>query len=288
MANNITRGLLLFFFLFLTLAAKAQKQKQYSTFEYKLEYLKKDSLYRVQLQKLENDLYKQNFYRIVDDQLYSFKISFHNLTNWTDSEFSRQQRFQLDALNRDFNSIPSDTIIGQSAGISFIVDTEFSNQVKPSQWDDWESFKKVSNTNSIQVWVIDLPDNIGSYVSLPDTDETTEGIVIDQDYFGIGEYSDFDQGKTLTVLIAQYFGLKPLLGSHPCADDEVSDTPRYESIIGCDKNSISRCDGMKVMPNNFLSPTPDNCRNFFTVGQVYRMKKFIKNFNSLIAKTDRT
>lgn len=283
MVNNIIKCLLVSFSLCLFYQLSAQ-QKMYSTFKYNMDILLQDSTQRDTLKLLERQLYRSSSFVLENEKSYSFSIVYHNLTDWTEDHFNRQVNFQHNALNRDFSVTDESNPKVMPVGITFDYGINSSVDINKKEWLNWNNSKQKMANSEIHIWVIDLPDTIGSYASWPEGNSDIDGIVIDHAYFGQGEYPEYNQGKTLSTLVAMHFGLKPLLGINPCADDGVRDTPRYEFNIACNDIGVSRCDGEEFMPDNIMSPTTDACRAYFTTGQVYRMKYFIENTYSLTNK----
>lgn len=273
-----------FLILFFTTQIGQAQQKQYSTYEYNTEVLLQDSIQRTTLKTLERALHKTQSFVTKNETDYTAALVYHNLTDWSNAEFVDKVNFQHDALNRDFSAVDETNTKLMSAGIDFTYRIADIQNHPELEWEDWHNCKIKDTDFELHIWVIDLPDTIGSYSSWPEGNQLIDGIVIDPAYFADGEYSEYNHGKTLSTLVAMHFGLKPLLGSHPCADDGVRDTPRYEFDISCSDFGVSRCGGEDFMPDNLMSPTNDDCRSYFTVGQVHRMKFFLTHTNSLSRK----
>ncbi|MEM9919755.1 MAG: zinc-dependent metalloprotease [Bacteroidota bacterium] len=128
----------------------------------------------------------------------------------------------------------------------------------------------------VNVWVGRLSDDVGGYAQLPGGSLASDGIVIDDRFFGtLGLAPPYDEGKTLTHLMGSYLGLYPLWGKTPCGDDFVEDTPMHSAVnYRCpDNQHVSLCAGYPVeMTVNFMDNTYDACRYLFTAGQKWRMQ----------------
>ena len=141
--------------------------------------------------------------------------------------------------------------------------------------DKKEGLEGAKKEEYINVWVTDLPDELGGFAILPGHDEARDGIYIDPDFFGIRrEQREYHSGKTLIHLMGQYLGLHPLWTNGECQDDNVEDTPVHNapnsSCFGA--GHISLCPGNPMeMVGNFMDSNPDDCAWFFTKGQVARM-----------------
>lgn len=127
----------------------------------------------------------------------------------------------------------------------------------------------------INVWITDLPDEMGGFALLPDVDDALDGIYIDPDFFSNNEArKEYSQGRTLVHLMGQYLGLYPLWTNLDCKDDGVEDTPTHNAPnYACYGYShISMCPGNEEeLIGNFMDAGLDECSFMFTKGQVARM-----------------
>jgi hypothetical protein len=127
----------------------------------------------------------------------------------------------------------------------------------------------------INVWVTELPDELGGFAILPGHDEVKDGIYIDPDFFGVRrDQKYYHSGKTLVHLMGQYLGLQALWTNGDCQDDGVEDTPVHNApnITCFGEGHISLCYGYPMeMVGNFMDSNPDDCASYFTKGQVARM-----------------
>lgn len=160
--------------------------------------------------------------------------------------------------------------------------------------DAWDT------TRYLNVWVCKLSDP-GGYAQYPRAcmDEelrSTDGIVIDYRYFGIGEKAKpgRDKGKTLTHEVGHWLGLYHLWGPSDrsgcdtdgycdVTGDDICDTPPQSGPHGGSQHGYqddTKCPNSKDDPLalNFMDGWDDECSLMFTRGQVTRMRESIKNF----------
>jgi hypothetical protein len=127
----------------------------------------------------------------------------------------------------------------------------------------------------INVWITELPDQMGGFATLPDQNDEIDGIYIDPDYFGLKPNQKYyHSGKTLVHLLGRYLGLQPLWGNGNCEDDGIDDTPIHNmpNARCYEGMHISLCpDNPIEMVGNFMDSNPDDCAYMFTKGQVARM-----------------
>lgn len=243
------------------------------------------------------------------DSLRILPVVFHIVyTEGMPSISEGQVYSQLDALNRDFNSMivnedhpTAKKDYSNRAAISkiqFCFPLE-DPQNKPTTgftifnsslptWNEYNLMKSKKdggvdawNTDRyINIWVVDLQDSTSGYAQMPGGDKKTDGIVIDYRFFGQSGTSlaPFDEGKTLTHLMGNYLGLYPIWGRHRCGDDYIDDTPIHNAPnTGCPEgNHITTCEGNEVeMTMNFMDNTNDACMYMFTDGQKRRMQAMV-------------
>lgn len=226
---------------------------------------------------------------------------------------------QFHYLNLDFNKSNSDTIdipskwdsligdvkldfvlskrdiIGQSSlGIDFIFsgatsfyNHEWAKNASMGGTPPWDSDKYLN------VWICDLDSaDIGSSANLWD-EQSIPGVVINYHYFGKNTNQwNFNEGRTLTYLIAKYLGLESLNEGSFCdgrkdntciiQGDLICDTPPHdENLDKCSSDQSNSCledNDMDDMFSNFMSNSSDSCRLFFTHDQAERMHHFCKSF----------
>ncbi len=130
----------------------------------------------------------------------------------------------------------------------------------------------------LNVWVTSMRDTITSYAQMPGGPVASDGIVMDNRYFGVIEDTAwaYREGKTLVHLVGNYLNLYDLWGEGGlCSDDYVEDTPIHNAPnYGCNEiyRHVSTCgDNPVEMTMNFMDNTDDACMYMFTYGQMMRM-----------------
>lgn len=147
-------------------------------------------------------------------------------------------------------------------------DMKFSDRNGLDAWD---------TDRYLNVWVVDLENDLAGYAQMPGGPQLTDGIVISTKYFGTGpaKPEGYQEGKTLTHLVGSYLGLHELWDyKGRCRDDRVDDTPVHNSPnVGCpEHNHLSFCSGeMTEMLMNFMDNSDDPCMDMFTIGQRQRV-----------------
>lgn len=172
----------------------------------------------------------------------------------------------------------------QTPGVNYV-------QTKQTSWllDDAIKMKNKGGSepetpdNILNIWIGKLDNGISGYAQMPGGPKSTDGIVIDYRYFGMGEQTTapYDLGKTLTHLTGNYLGLLDLWDeTNPCGDDFIEDTPVHNSPnFGCPRYMhISTCLGYEPeMTSNFMDNTDDACMKMFTIGQIEHMIKMLSD-----------
>jgi hypothetical protein len=102
---------------------------------------------------------------------------------------------------------------------------KFSGNMGDDAWDP---------KSYLNIWVCNM-DKLAGYASLPGSDITKDGLVLDFGAFAaINSGSGYDMGKTAVHEVGHWLGLKHLWGDTYCGDDGVSDTPKQASYtVGC-------------------------------------------------------
>ncbi len=230
------------------------------------------------------------------------ELLFHMLYTDDISVAAREIGIQLQALNRDFGppKIPaSDHHDPDGAYRDRATDTGIRFKLSPlmeggmaiaeSKSDSWRDYNEmkakergsppVDPGGTVNIWVIDSDEEIGSYAQYPGGPEGTDGIVIDRRYFGSGA-GVHAEGKTLTHLMGNWLGLRDLYGTFwPCESDGVPDTPPHNAPNVGDPMPTrhSNCLGYpRAMVMNFMDDTNDKNMYMFTRGQVQRMRYFLE------------
>jgi len=234
-------------------------------------------------------------------------IVFHVLSGLLEQPISREMiQSQIDALNRDFaeNEMEVESEGGEvsegenqsnfyreydrldlrfcyanvlDGGVNYILNPleilGVTNDIKNSALG---GAAPLNPEQFINIWVVDLPESVAGYAQMPGGPLSTDGIVIDRDFFGqTNEENPYGEGKTLTHLIGNYLGLNDLWNKHHCGDDGVRDTPIHNAPnFGCSGRGkhVSLCPGNPVeMTMNFMDNSFDRCTYMFTRGQKDRI-----------------
>lgn len=231
----------------------------------------------------------------------------HILYNSASQNISDAQvKSQLEALNRDFRKLNSDTsnIPARFKHYAADVRIEFvlakadpkgrattgitRKHTNISEWklDDKIKFAAQGGVDAwdsryyLNIWVGYMRSTMG-YASVPGSDATKDGIVISPNVFGtLNVNNPFNLGRTATHEIGHWLGLKHIWGDTYCGDDLVDDTPKQGSYTtGCPSAFRSSCNNGETgdMYMNYMDYTNDACMNLFTYGQKNRMRSM---FNS--------
>ena len=135
--------------------------------------------------------------------------------------------------------------------------------------DAWDS------KSYLNIWVCNM-DKLAGYSSLPGSDASKDGLVMDFGAFGVtNSGSGYDLGKTAVHETGHWLGLKHLWGDENCGDDGVADTPKQASYTsGCPSTIRITCSNGPNgdMYMNYMDFTNDACINLFTKGQKARMR----------------
>ena len=125
----------------------------------------------------------------------------------------------------------------------------------------------------MNMWVCNLSGGLLGYAQFPGGNASTDGVVIDYQYFGDTgtATAPYDLGRTATHEVGHWLNLRHIWGDGGCSvDDFVSDTPLSDaSNGGCAVGHVS-C-GSVDMVQNYMDYSYDGCMNLFTSGQTDRM-----------------
>lgn len=262
----------------------------YNTIRYNKEAVIPTQQEQNQQSHMERFLFENEASRI-DIEPIQVAIRFHNNTKLDARSFSREVEYQLRALQRDF-TIPINLQQGlirskepPSKPIEFIefknIEEDYSSTI--IKWAGWATqFFKIDKEEVVDIHVVDnLTNDMGHGYARHRwiKSEDNPDIVIRLSSFGSGS-GIYNEGKVLTHLMGNYFGLLPLTGAGDCEDDGVEDTPIHNAaamICFKGKQPTSLCDNQYYLTNNFMTHSPDACRDSFTKGQWRRMI-FITNY----------
>ena len=237
------------------------------------------------------------------DERIQLSLVFHFLHSDDVETITKELEYQLEVLNRDFNQFeipgedardPKDKYrsLAANPNIEFVLadnpdlETAGIGNIAESVevWDFFDEMKQgargspaIDPDQYINIWVVKMGDYLASYTSQPYTyaDKGVDGVVLEDIYFGHGKAEGYDQGKTLTHLIANYLGLYDLWGLSRCQDDGVEDTPIHNSPTwqAPGGHHVSTCGtSPRAMTMNFMDNSPDAYLYMFTKGQVERLR----------------
>ncbi|WP_282774650.1 M43 family zinc metalloprotease [Phaeodactylibacter xiamenensis] len=229
--------------------------------------------------------------------------------NATENISAAQVQSQIDILNEDFRRLNADAVNTPSVfqGVAADVEIEFCLATVDPQGNPTDGITRTPTSvtafgtndevkfNSsggkdawpasdyMNFWVCDISGGILGYAQFPGGPASTDGVVVDYQYFGdIGTATaPFDKGRTGTHEVGHYLNLRHIWGDGNCnADDFVSDTPRAggPNYTGspCNFPGSNSCnEGTGDLPDmfqNYMDYSDDGCMNLFTQGQTARMR----------------
>ena len=212
-----------------------------------------------------------------------------------------QVKSQVDALNRDFSRVNADTtntpdrfknlaadvqiefylatadpkgrstsgIVRKQTSVSNFFNNDkvkFSAQGGDDAWD---------TKSYLNIWVCKMISGAG-YSSMPGSDATKDGVVINVSAFGSVNMSGYyNMGRTATHEVGHWLGLRHIWGDTQCGDDGIYDTPSQSTYTqSCPTGFRSTCDNGETgdMYMNYMDYTADACMNLFTQGQKLKMR----------------
>jgi hypothetical protein len=262
-----------------------------------LEQLQEDPIFRQNMQNIE----KQTKSFIANDQrengiIITIPVVVHvvyktNAQNISDSQIQTQ----MDVLTDDFRRMNSDAdntwsqasdteiefclaTVDPSGNATSGIQRRKTN--KPS-FSANDAMKKQNtgglsawpSSDYLNVWVCNLSGGLLGYAQFPGGQSSTDGVVVDYQYFGTTgtATAPYDLGRTATHEVGHWLNLRHSWGDGGCSvDDFVSDTPLSDaSNGGCAVGHVS-C-GTVDMVQNYMDYSYDDCMNLFTAGQSNRM-----------------
>ena len=191
----------------------------------------------------------------------------------------------FNALNSDYNSVPSIfSNVKANVGITFVLDQVIRKSTTKKSWGTADAMKKTnkggiaptSPGTKLNLWVCIIGNGILGYAQFPGGSSTTDGVVIDTNYFGLAGAASapYNLGRTATHEVGHWMNLRHIWGDATCGSDLVSDTPSHNTAnYGVPVYPhYSTCTGTPVeMTMNYMDYTDDNAMYMFTLGQKSRM-----------------
>jgi len=137
--------------------------------------------------------------------------------------------------------------------------------------DAWDASKYLN------IWVCDISGGILGYAQFPGGAASTDGVVIDYQYYGTTgtATAPFNKGRTATHEVGHWLNLRHIWGDANCGNDLVADTPTQQtSNYGCPTFPHTTCsngaNGDMFM--NYMDYVDDACMYMFSNGQAARMQ----------------
>lgn len=294
-------------FLLLTVLFTNQVNAQNcSTFSYQQEQLKADPLLAGKINAVETFISRHlnntnNLISRIEGNVIKIPVIVHILYHATSEKISDELvNSQIEVLNRCFRHRNADSVKTPAAFRPLAADCEIEFQLATSdsrrrsttgiirkytpitKWvmDDKMKFNSAMGDDAweaksyLNIWVCHL-DKFAGYSSLPGSDASKDGVVLDFGAFGGTTSTGYGMGKTAVHEIGHWLGLKHLWGDTNCGDDGVDDTPKQASYTsGCPAVVRITCSNGPNgdMYMNYMDFTSDECTNLFTKGQKARMK----------------
>jgi hypothetical protein len=239
--------------------------------------------------------------------LVTIPVVVHVVWNTTTENISDAQiQSQLTVLNADFRKLNSDVSgvpaafsgLAADANIEFCLATVDPNgnatngivrvQTASTSFGTNNTVKSSSTGGSnawdrnkyLNIWVCDISGGILGYAQFPGGSASTDGVVVDYQYFGtIGTATaPFNKGRTATHEVGHWLNLYHIWGDDGTGctgSDLVADTPNQADMnYGCPTFPQVSCsngpNGDMFM--NYMDYTDDACMYMFSTGQAARMQ----------------
>lgn len=213
---------------------------------------------------------------------------------------------QIDALNRDFRRMNSDTVntpapwkpLGADCQIEFKMARRDPNnnptlgitrtQTSVVSFGQSSAIKFTSQGGHdgwdrdryLNLWTCNIGTDILGYATFPGGSASLDGVVIGYNYFGtVGTLTaPYNKGRTATHEVGHWLWLYHIWGDDngSCGgSDLIGDTPNQASeFYGCPGYpQLDACSSVSpgVMFMNYMDYTDDACMNLFTQGQLVRI-----------------
>ena len=242
-----------------------------------------------------------------DRALVTIPVVVHVVYNTTAENISDAQvQSQINVLNADFRKLNADaglvpagfSGLAADANIEFCLAstdpngattngiTRTSTTATSFSTNDGVKFSSSGGRNAwdatkyLNIWVCDISGGILGYAQFPGGSASTDGVVIDFQYFGtIGTATaPFNKGRTGTHEVGHWLNLYHIWGDDGTSctgSDLVSDTPNQaDENYGCPTfPQVSCSNGTNGdMFMNYMDYTDDACMYMFSTGQASRMQ----------------
>ncbi len=242
-----------------------------------------------------------------DRALVTIPVVVHVVYNTTAENISDAQVLsQINVLNADFRKLNSDAAnvpaafsgLAADANIEFCLAstdpngatttgiTRTSTTATSFSTNDGVKFSTSGGKNAwdatkyLNIWVCDISGGILGYAQFPGGSASTDGVVIDYQYYGTTgtATAPFNKGRTATHEVGHWLNLYHIWGDDGTGctgTDSVSDTPNQaDENYGCPVFPQVSCsngpNGDMFM--NYMDYTDDACMYMFSTGQASRMQ----------------
>ncbi|MBL7742882.1 MAG: T9SS type A sorting domain-containing protein [Chitinophagaceae bacterium] len=294
--------------LLIILSGQVMAQRACNTSEYQQQELINDPAFAARLDAIEAFIQKQkskaqsaNTSARLQQGVIKIPVVVHILYHQPGENISDQRvNSQIEMLNKCFRRQNADTANTPASFKALSADCEIEFQLAISdpqrrntsgvihkytpvvewQMDDKMKFASEMGDDAwnpsgyLNIWVCNLK-RIAGYASLPGSEASKDGIVIDYSVFGTNGSSGYEMGKTAVHEVAHWLGIKHIWGDAYCGDDLVEDTPKQGNYTtGCPTGARVSCTNGPAgdMYMNYMDYTNDACINLFTEGQKTRMR----------------
>ena len=239
--------------------------------------------------------------------VYRIPVVVHVVYNTTAQNISDAQvQSQITVLNEDFRRLNADRTntpagfgtVAADCEIEFCLATvapngsatngivrKYTSTTSFSQ-DDGVKFSSSGGNDAwpasgyLNIWVCNLGGGLLGYAQFPGGPASTDGVVINYQYFGRNgsAVAPYNKGRTGTHEVGHWLNLYHIWGDDNGActgSDAVSDTPNQASEhYGCPTYPSGSCSNGSNgdMFMNYMDYTDDACMNLFSTGQKSRMR----------------